>query len=381
LTGDGRPFWRNRQKMYDIPLIRPYITAETKDRVCRVLESGYLTEGPVTRELEQCFRDYIGCKHALAVSSCTVGLEIALRACGIGPGDEVIVPDYTYPATADVVAIVGATPVIVDINRDTMLMDHNRLEQALTARTKAVIPVSLFGNPLNYDALRQLKQKHNFIVIEDAACAVGAEYNGKKVGSLADISVFSLHPRKFITAGEGGIITTNDERLAQWMRSYKHFGMGASVSREGTQFERIGTNYKLSDVLAAIALTQMRHVDTLLEQRVSAAEYYKELLAGEERVIIPEVQPGGKHSFQSFCIYVDKRDQALNTLRGKGIEVQIGTYALHLHKVFQDSETCRLELPLENSSYAFNHCLALPLYFEITRKQQEKVVQELTKLF
>ncbi|MBN1797183.1 MAG: DegT/DnrJ/EryC1/StrS aminotransferase family protein [Spirochaetales bacterium] len=366
--------------MYKIPLIKPYVTEELKDRVAAVLESGYLTEGPVTHQLEKVFCDYIGGGHVVALSSCTVGLELALRACGIGHGDEVIVPDYTYPATADVAAIVGARIVLVDIDRNTMLVDYEKLEQAVTENTKAVIPVSLFGNPLNHERLQRLKNQYNLMIIEDAACAIGAEYKSRKAGTHADISVFSLHPRKFITSGEGGILTTDNAGYAEWIRSYKHFGMGVSPTREGTTFERIGTNYKLSDVLAAIAVSQMNDIDKLLEQRTKAAAYYRELLEDDPRVTVPAVTEGGRHSYQSFCIYIEKRDTVMRGLRQKGIEVQIGTYSLHMHKAFQDDRVCRIAGPLDGSVYAFNHCLALPLFYDITEAEQEEVVNELRKL-
>lgn len=165
--------------MIKIPLIKPYINNRVKEKVLEVLESRYLTEGPVTHEFEETFKNYIGCRHAIAVTSCTTGLELALRVLRVGPGDEVIVPDYTYPATADVVSIVGATTVIVDISRDTMLVDYAAIERAITAKTKAIIPVSLFGNPLDYNRLGKIKKEHGVYILEDAACAVGAESKGK----------------------------------------------------------------------------------------------------------------------------------------------------------------------------------------------------------
>lgn len=251
-----------------IPLIKPFIDDAVKSKLLEVLESGYLTEGPITHLFEDKFTEYIGCKHAIAVTSCTTGLEIALRALNIGPGDEVIVPDYTYPATAAVVSIVGAVPVIVDIDRETMLIDYQLIEAAITDKTKAIIPVSLFGNPLDYEKINKIKAKYKIYVIEDAACAVGAEYKSKKVGNWADISVFSFHPRKFITTGEGGMVTTNNKVWADWMNSYKHFGMNMdNIQREGVQFEMMGTNYKLSNLLSAIGLAQLEKIDVLLNRR------------------------------------------------------------------------------------------------------------------
>lgn len=361
--------------MYKIPLIKPYITQEIKDRVCAVLESGYLTEGLVTKEFENAIRQYVGSKYALAVTSCTTGLEMALRALGIGPGDEVIVPDYTYPATADVVVIVGATAVIVDVSSKTMLIDYDALEAAITAKTKAVIPVSLFGNPLNWDRLNEIKSRYNLFMIEDAACALGAEYRGIRVGNLADISVFSHHPRKFITTGEGGTITTNNDQWAVWLDSYKHFGMATATSREGTVFTRIGTNYKLSNLLAAVGSVQMRHIDELLARRVELAGHYRQLLQDRGGVEMPQVTAGGKHSYQSFCIFVEQRDRIMKTMREKGIEVQIGTYSLHMQPAFAASEKIRRHGNFAGSRYAAEHCLTLPLYHDLTKEEQKVVVE------
>jgi perosamine synthetase len=366
--------------MIRIPLIRPYITDEVRARVLDVLDSGYLTEGPVTRELEASFRQYIGCRHALAVTSCTTGLELALRCLGIGPGDEVIVPDYTYPATASVVAIVGAKPVIVDCSPETMLIDYDAAAAAVTPRTKAIIPVSLFGNPLDYDRLDAIKARHGVAIVEDAACAIGAEYSGRKVGRHADMTVFSLHPRKFITTGEGGMVTTDRDDWAAWMESYKHFGMGRATAREAIVFERIGTNYKLSNLQAAVGVVQMRHIDELLARRRALAARYVERLAGRPGVTLPVTTCGGVHSYQSFCILVPERDRLLSTLRGEGIEVQIGSYALHQHPAYRGSDAVETRGDLAGSTQAFERCLALPLFHELTFDQQDEVVSALCGL-
>lgn len=362
----------------NIPLIKPYITEAIKKRVNDVLESGYLTEGPVTREFENLFKEYIGCTHAIAVTSCTTGLEMALRCLGIGPGHEVIVPDYTYPATAAVVSIVGATPVIVDINKETMLIDYDGIDAAVTPRTKAIIPVSLFGNPLDYSLLNRIKGEYGLFILEDAAGAIGAEYNSVKVGNFADISVFSLHPRKFITTGEGGIITTNNDEWAAWMNSYKHFGMNMNKSsREGTCFKMTGTNYKLSNVLSAIGVGQMKVIDRLLSRRRKLAGNYMTLLKGVRGITLPAVTAGGIHSFQSFCIFINNRDRIMKVMRENGIEVQIGTYSLHLHEAFRKSVRGK---KYPDSRCAYDECLTLPLYHELTSDEQRTVATELQKL-
>jgi dTDP-4-amino-4,6-dideoxygalactose transaminase len=363
--------------MKKIPLIKPYITPEVKDKVCEVLDSGYLTEGPITFELENAVRDYTGSRFALSVCNCTVGLEMALRALGIGPGDEVIVPDYTYPATAAVVQIVGARIVLVDIDPLTMLIDYDALQKAVTPLTRAVIPVSIFGNPLDYDRLQEITQRHSLYVIEDAACAIGARYRDRHVGNLADISVFSFHPRKFITTGEGGMVTTNHAKWAEWMNAYKHFGMAPSDSRRLTRFDHIGTNFKLSNLQAAVGLVQMHHIDALLNQRASLAQRYRRLLDGCPHVTLPAITSGGFHSWQSCCIMVPNRDEIITHMQTKQIETQIGTYALHMHRAFAENPNCRVAADLSGSRYAFDRCLTLPLYHDMTEADQDRVIEEL----
>jgi len=363
--------------MKKIPLIKPYITEEVKAKVCEVLDSGYLTEGPVTKEFEETIRSYIGCTYVLALCNCTVGLEIGLRAAGIGPGDEVIVPDYTYPATADVVRIVGAKIVIVDVDPETMLIDYDAVEQAITQHTKAVIPVSLFGNPLDYDLLRRIKEKYDISIIEDAACSLGARFRDIHVGNLSDISVFSLHPRKFITTGEGGVVTTNNRKWAEWMLSYKHFGMGIHDSRLTTSFNRIGTNYKLSNIQAALGLVQMGHIEELLSRRRELSERYYRLLTNTPKISFPKATVKGTHSWQSCCIFVENRDQIMEKLKERNIETQIGTYSLHMHNAFRENPMCHILGDMSGSRYAFYHCLTLPLYHEMTKEEQDYVVREL----
>ncbi len=359
------------------PLTIPFINDEIRKSVLSVLDSGFLTEGPVTQEFAQKFTEYIGCKWSIPVTSCTTGLELALRAIGLGAGDEVIVPDYTYPATASVVHIVGATAVLVDIHRDSMLIDYDALEDAITDKTRAVIPVSLFGNPLDYNRLNKIKDKYGLIIIEDAACSVGALFDGKKVGNWSDISVFSFHPRKFITTGEGGMITTNHTEWAAWMDSYKHFGMQKSTERGDSLFEILGTNYKLSNIQSAIGLEQLKIIDTLLERRINLAENYQKLLKNVEGISIPSVHPLGRPSFQSYCVFVNDRDEIMHTMRQKGIEVQIGTYALHMHNAFKGNSPVRISGNMEHSRWAYEHCMVLPMYHELTHADQKLIIEEL----
>ena len=368
----------------NIPLIKPYITQEIKDKVIEVLESGYLTEGPVTRSFEAELKLFLNVGHCISVTSATTGLEVALRALEVGPGDEVIVPDYTYPATAAVIAILGAKAIIVDVNREDMLIDPDAIEAHITSRTKAIIPVSLFGAPLNYDRLNEIKEKYNLYIIEDAACSIGAEFKGEKVGNQADITVFSLHPRKFITTGEGGVITTNNENWANWMNSYKHFGMDMNpANREGVRFKIIGTNYKLSNVQSAIGLGQLAHIDRLLKKRIELANNYKKMIQQVNGVDLPRVidpKPNCQHSFQTYIVYVEDRDSVMKKMREKGIEVQIGSYALHMHEAFKKNPLVDIKGNMENSTWCYEHALALPLFHDLTEEDQKEIVNELAAL-
>lgn len=364
--------------MTSIPLMQPYITEKTKQRVCDVLDSGYLTDGPVTRELEKTVADFIGVPHCMAVTSCTTGLEIALRCLGIGPGDEVVVPNYTYPATATAVLMVGATPVIVDVDPDTMNIDYDAAEAAVTERTRAVIPVSLFGNPLDHRRLNSMKEKHGLYILEDSACSLGSSFDGVMTGAHADIAVFSLHPRKFITTGEGGLVTTNNPDWADWMLSFKHFGMDANNGTLSPEFVRMGTNSKLSNIQAAVGLTQMEEVDALLARRIELAQRYFELAKDIDGVRLPTVTKGGAHSYQSCCVFVDHRDEVMATMRDRGVEVQIGTYHLPSLPAFQGDD-CRIEGPQDGGLKAFKECLALPLFHGLTEEQQQTVCSMLAE--
>ena len=364
-----------------IPLIKPFINQDIKNRVLDVLDSGYLTEGPVTRGFESKLKEFMGCKNLIAVTSATTGLEIALRALNIGPGDEVIVPDYTYPATASVVPIVGAKAIIVDVHKEDMLIDYDKIEAAITEKTKAIIPVSLFGAPLDYERLNAIKEKHNLYIVEDAACSIGAQYRGTKIGCLADITVFSLHPRKFITTGEGGIVTTNDDELGKWMDSYKHFGMNMDgSSREAVQFDIIGANYKLSNLQSAVGLGQLSYIDKLLSKRIELANNYKRIVQNIEEIRLPKIlnpQPDTQHSFQTYVVYVENRDKVMKSMRSKNIEVQIGSYSLHMHKAFQNNPLIEIKGKIENSKWCYEHALALPLFNDLTVELQVLIIEEL----
>lgn len=361
-----------------IPLMRPYIPPRARTLMDDVLASGFLTEGEMTTRFEKMVATFTGAAHAVAVTSATVGLEVALRALSIGPGDEVIIPDYTYPATVDAVLRVGAAAVVVDIDPGTMLMDMDAMATAITPRTKAVMPVSAFGNPLNYHALRRITEPRGLPIVEDAAPSLGSGFEGTKTGALADLTVFSFHPRKPITTGEGGMITLGEAARADWIRSYKRFGLEQDAAG-GLVFAREGTNYKLSNLLAALGVAQMEEIDKILQRRHALALAYRSALSTESFCRIPSITEAGTHAWQSFCIFVENRDALIPRMKEEGIEVQVGTYAMHRIAAFRAHDRVRFCGEMTTSATVFNETLTLPLYHGMTASEQERVLDSLRR--
>lgn len=296
-----------------------------------------------------------------------------LQVLGICSGDEVIVPDFTHPATGDCVCQVGASPILVDVDLESYNITAEAIEDAITERTKCIIPVSWGGNPLDPE-IYKLGEEHNIPILEDAACSVGAMIGDKKVGSLADMSVFSFHPRKVMTTGEGGMLTTDSDEFAEKAQSLKKFG----VNREG-RFVYHGTNYKMSNIVAAIGLEQLKKLDKILEDRIEKAKRYTELLEGLDHIRPPVVKPNVRHTFQSYCIYVERegwRDKLRHDLLKKGIETQIGTYALHLEPSYAD---VKRNGNLKNSEKLYENLLTLPLHHELSFEEQEYIAKSISK--
>ena len=361
-----------------IRLSKPFVGQKELDRIREVLESDWLTEGPVTEEFERRIASYTGAKHAIAATSCTTALELALRASHVKPGDEVIVPDFTYPATADVVCWIGAKPVFVDVDFSSYNIDMDNVEKAITKKTKCIIPVSWGGNPLNMKRLYELKEQYGLLLIEDAACSLGSEYSGKKTGSMADVTCFSFHPRKMITTGEGGMITTDNEEIAEEIKSLKRFGLIPTST--GQEFARIGTNSKLSDILSAIGISQLEKIDEFIDKRISLAKNYTNLLQEVATVKTPEKEEDAKHVYQTYAVYISAnglRDKIIQGLKEKNIEAQIGTYAVHLQKAFENYGQIG---DLAVAEKLYRNLLALPMYHSLTFEDQERVVREVKKI-
>jgi dTDP-4-amino-4,6-dideoxygalactose transaminase len=358
-----------------IKLIEPVIGKEEIRNVSKVLRSGWLTEGEQTSEFENRIKEYVGVKFAIAATSCTTALEMALRSLDIGPGDEVIVPDFTHPATANMVRWVGATPVLVDVDLSSYNIDPDEIEKAVTKKTRCMIPVSWGGNPLDFRPLNEIKERHKLFIVEDAACSLGAVWNGKKTGTMADITCFSFHPRKVITTGEGGMAVTDNPAYAKRLERLKKFGM--VTTNEEIEFTGEGTNYKLSDVLAAIGNAQMDKIDRIINRRIELAKNYNDLLADVDCIRPPEKRKDTRHTYQSYAIYIEKggiRDKVMKDLRKENIETQIGTYALHLQPSYKGAKRIG---NLKRAEKLYRNLLTLPICDWMKRKDQELVVSKL----
>ncbi len=351
-----------------IRLCVPYTGQEELDAISEVLASGYLTQGEKVAEFEKRVADYVGTKYAFATSSCTTALHLSLVALGVGPGDEVLVPDFTFPATANVVVQQRAVPVLVDIDLETFTMNVGDLEAKITGKTRAVIPVHAFGLPADMDPILQLAQKHGLTVVEDAACALGARYKDRPCGALGDMACFSFHPRKSITTGEGGMITTNDDKLASKISLLRSHG---GVRHEGRfLFEDAGFNYRLSEIHGAMGIEQMKKVDQILAIRRKLALALSEALDGIAGVAPPAQPDYAGHTYQSFVILLAgsiDRDRVIEQMYQKGIETTIGTYALHLEPYFARAYNYAAG-DLAVSKAAFQRSLTLPLYVGLAER-------------
>jgi dTDP-4-amino-4,6-dideoxygalactose transaminase len=351
----------------DTQLIRlafPELGEEELGEVRAVLASGALTMGPKVEELEALVASACGVAHAVAVSNGTAALHLAVLALGIGPGDEVIVPAYTFPATANAVRLAGATPVLVDVDPATFNLDLERVPDAVTPRTKAVLGVHLFGRPLDWEALRRAVPS-GIVLLEDAAGALGAKRRGRPCGSLGAAGCLSFHPRKIVTTGEGGAVTTDDADVAAAVRRLRHHGI------EDGDIAEPSTNYRLADVLCAIGIPQLRRLDELLAERTRVAAGYTERL--RELVEVPSAEDGDVHGWQAYVIRLDRRAAAMEALRAEGIEVQIGTYALHHLSAYRDQG------PFPGADAAFERALALPLHPRLTDADLDRVAEGIAR--
>jgi len=351
--------------------------------------SGWLTQGPKVRQFEENFAEKHEVSHALAVTSCTTGLHLALAAMGVGPGDEVIVPAFTWVATANVVLYCGATPVFVDVSTKTFNMDPEQVANKVTDKTKAIIPVHLFGLCADMDAIKAVLPKR-VKILEDAACAAGAKYKGRYAGTLGDAASFSFHPRKSITTGEGGMVTTQENSLYTLMDQMRNHG--ATISEEQRHlgpkpyilpdFNLLGFNYRMTDLQGSIGIVQLEKLDSFIDERSKWANWYREKLSDIDWLRLPQEPENGKHGWQSFVTYVDPktapmpRNNIMEKLQDMGISTRPGTHAVHMLSIYKDRFGIK-----QNDYPGARDCdantMAIPLHNQMVKEDYEYIVYAL----
>lgn len=373
----------------NIPIARPSIGEEEWQAVREPLMSGWLTQGPKVKEFENLFAKRHQVKHALATTSCTTALHLALAALDIGPGDEVLVPAFTWVATANTVLLCGAKPVFVDVDPITFNIDPRDIARRLTPKTKAIIPVHLFGLCADIDAIKEVAP--DLAIIEDAACAAGSGYKGRPAGSLGDLGCFSFHPRKSVTTGEGGMVSTNNDALAEKVNILRNHG--ASVSEEVRHhgpkpyllpaFELMGFNYRMTDLQGAVGVIQLAKLDQFIEERQHWANFYEEQLQGIEWLRTPKVPDNYRHGWQSYVCFVDEnkapfsRNELMERLQQAGISTRPGTHAVHMLGYYAKKYNLKAA-DFPGAQAANNYSMAIPLHNRMTADDYAYVVNILT---
>lgn len=358
--------------------------------VRQCLDSGWVTLGPFTRKFEDLFAARHQVPHALTTTSCTAGLHMATIALGLAPGDEVIVPAFTWVTSAHCAQYVGATVVFADVEADTYNLDPAAFEAAITPRTRAVVVVHLFGLSAGMREILSIAEKHDLLVIEDAACAVGTTYDGKPVGGFGHVGCFSFHPRKIITTGEGGMVTTRSGELAEKIKSLRSHGAtgppaDAADPRPYTMatFDMLGYNLRMSDIQAAVGVAQMAKLDGLLSERLRLAHRYNEILADIEEIALPVAPEKCGHTYQSYVVRVlnggrENRNAVMDHLAGVDIQTRPGTHAVHRLGYYAKKYGLRAQdFPV--AAAGEDTTITLPLFPGMTERDQDSVVESLKK--
>ena len=367
-----------------IALGQPTVGEEELAAVREVFASGWLAgNGPTCRKFEERFAAVVGTGHALALNSCGGGLHLAMDAFDVKPGDEVIVADYTFPATGHSVMWAGATPVFADVRADTFTIDPDAVAAAVTDKTVGVIAVDAFGLPADYARLREITGGHGLFLVQDAACAAGATYQGAPAGGQGDVAVFSFHGRKGITAGEGGAFVTDRPELDARARKMHSYGIEGAVTRAALsrlplpEFDEAGYNYRMSDVAAAMMIVQLDRLPSILAARTKVAEAYTELLGDCELLTLPHTPDDRTHPWQSYVVTlasgIDRGEVAMR-LRDRGVQCTFGTYASHLQPVYGATAPCPVSADL------FARHLAIPMHANLTESQVETVAATLREV-
>jgi dTDP-4-amino-4,6-dideoxygalactose transaminase len=365
-----------------IPITRLYVGQEEADAAAEAVRSGWLSVGPRAGRFEELVAERVGADHAISVNSCTTALHLALVALGVGPGDEVICPSFTFIATPNSIRYAGATPVFAEIDPRTYNIDPAHVERLITERTKAIMPASQIGLPADLAALRKIAAKHGLHLVEDAAPAFGATIDDVPLGTISDVTCFSFDARKILTTGEGGVITTNDADVAAKIRNLRAHAASVSTLARHTStavisesYDEVGFNYKMTDIQAAVGIVQMGKLDHVVEVRRALAARYDELLADNDSVVTPYAPPGYGHVYQSYLVRLRGHRQidVMNTMAQRGVATRRIT-ACHLEPVY-NSGPSSTELP-ESEQLAADHLL-LPHFVGLTEQEQDEVVEAL----
>jgi dTDP-4-amino-4,6-dideoxygalactose transaminase len=382
---------RKRDRGGMIPIIKPLMDEREAAAARRVILSGWVTQGPEVAAFEHEFADFVGAAHAVAVSSCTTALHLALLAAGVRPGDEVVTVSHSYIATANAVRYCGATPVFVDVEPDTFNIDPARIEGAVTPRTRAILCVHQMGMPCDLAAIVPIARRHAVRVVEDAACASGSEvrWDGRweKIGKPhGDIACFSFHPRKVMSTGDGGMITTNDADWDAQCRLLRQHGMSVpDTVRHGASqviFESypvVGFNYRLTDIQAAVGREQLKRLPEVVEMRRALAERYRALLSGIRGLRLPREPEWARSNWQSYCVRLPEGcDQraVMQHMLDREIATRRGVMCTHREPSYEGSAAPGA---LPHSEQAQEHCIILPLYPQMTRDDQQQVADALQR--
>lgn len=365
-----------------IPVMKPYLGDKEIAAAAAAISSGWVAQGPRVAEFEARFAEHVGAAAAVAVSSCTTGLHLLLHAHGIGAGDEVVVPSLSFIASSNAPRYVGARPVFADVERTTLNMTAASIEAVLTPHTSAVIAVHQIGMPLDLDPIRKLCDARDVLLIEDAACAIGSTYKGTLVGSGPNDAAFSFHPRKVLTTGEGGMITTNDPAFATRLRRLRQHAMSVSAHERHEAdapvieaYPELGFNFRMTDIQAAIGLVQLAKLEAMVERRRELATAYTERLAAIAGLEVLRDPEYGTTNYQSYSVIIDdpyplSRDELMTALHNEGIATRRGVMASHREPTFADD--AHPVLPV--TDYLADHTMILPLYHEMTESDVDRVV-------
>jgi perosamine synthetase len=363
-----------------VNLSRPDITEAEIEAVCQVLQGPNLSLGPKLREFEQAFEQYIGRKHAVAVNSGTSGLFLCTQAMGWGPGDEILTTPFTFVATVTSIMMSGAKPVFVDIDPVSLNMDPAQIESKITDKTKGILPVEVFGNPAGFDRICAIADKHNLAVLEDSCEALGSRLNGQKVGTFGQMSLFAFYPNKQMTTGEGGMILTDDDELAEMCISLRNQGRGRGAG--WLAHERLGYNYRLSDINCALGIVQLSRIEEFVDKRLRVAEMYHQLLKDDDRLIVPTV-PADIH--MSWFVYVirltegytmEQRNTLLQKMLDRGIQVSNYFPPVHLQPFIAEQYGCKVgDCPVTDA--VVKSTMALPFHNNLSAGEVELVCKEL----